>query len=122
MCKYSEKQLCSTETCSQALSYDSLRGDTKLSGFGQKVLNESTKWVRGSLRTCQIRGLQLVFCIRLDMKENTIIENRARDPVTHCCPNCFQLSSSRVLTAPSSLTLFAGVVSLHLLSDHRYIY
>lgn len=97
-------------------------GDTKWSGFGQEVLNESTEWVRGSLRTCEIRGLKIAFCIRLDMKENTIIENRARDPVVHCCPNPFQLSSSRVLTAPSSMTLFADVVSLYLLSDHRYIY
>lgn len=39
-------------------------GDRQLSGFGQKELNESTIWVRGSLRTCQIRGLKLVFCIR----------------------------------------------------------
>lgn len=68
MCKYSEKQPCSTGACSQASSCDSLRGDTQLSGFGQKELNESTTWVRGSLKSSQIRGLKLVFCIRFRYK------------------------------------------------------
>lgn len=87
-----------------------------MSEFGQKELNESSKWIRGSFRKCHIRGLKLVLCIRVRYEEKYGHREQGwKGPraVTHCCPNCFQLT----LFADGSKSLPAFKSQMHILTS-----